>query len=170
MRTDDRIAARARSLAKAVLVHGFARNLTSVLESARDQAADAATVVKRRSLRALGVVADVGDDVFAFLDPASWLQDVYRSLGIASTIDLGELDDRIDRVELEIDHVARQRAREELMLLQERIGELEIVLSQLRRSESSQTRDAMGALLGRLSELETRIDAMPWRKFESGAA
>lgn len=169
MRRDERIGARARTLARAVLVNGFARNVTSALEAARDQAVDATTVLKRRGLRALGAVSDIGDDVFAFLDPATWLQDVYRSLGIASTIDLGELDDRIDRVEMEIDQVARQRAREELMLLQERIGELEAVLSQLRRGESTQTRDAMGALLGRLSELETRIDAMPWRKFEPGA-
>jgi BMFP domain-containing protein YqiC len=90
-------------------------------------------------------------------------------LGIASVNDVKELDDRIDRVETEIDHVARQRAREELLLLQQRIAELEEVLANLRPGERENTRDAMGALLGRLSELETRIDAMPWRKFEAGA-
>lgn len=169
MRRDDRIAARARSLARAVLISGVARNVTAALEAARDRAADATSDVRRRALRAIGTVADVGDDVANFLDPATWLQDLYRSIGIATTEDVRDLDDRIDRVEMEMDHVARQRAREELLLLQERIAELETVLSQVRRNEAAQTRDAMGALLGRLSELETRIDAMPWRKFEAGA-
>jgi BMFP domain-containing protein YqiC len=169
MRRDDRFAARARSLARAVLVTGLARNVTSVLESAREQAMGTAAGVHRRTRRAVGIMADLGDDLVAFLDPATWMQDVYRSLGIASTHDMKELDDRIDRVEMEIDQVARQRAREELLMLQERIAELEAVWSQLKRNESSQTRDAMGSLLGRLSELETRIDAMPWRKFEAGA-
>jgi len=169
MRKDEHIAARARSLARAVLVSGVARGVTAALEAARDQTLETVGIVRRRGLRALGVISDLGDDFVSYVDPSTWLQDVYHSLGIASTGDVQELDDRIDRVETEIDHVARQRAREELLLLQQRIGELEDVLSGLHPRENGQTRDAMGALLGRLSELETRIDAMPWRKFEAGA-
>lgn len=169
MRRDEHIAARARSLARAVLVSGLARSVTAVLETARDQTMGTAGMIRKRGLRAIGALTDLGDDVVSYLDPSTWLQDVYRTLGIASLNDVKELDDRIDRVETEIDHVARQRAREELLLLQQRIAELEDVLSNLRPSEKEQTREAMGALLGRLSELETRIDAMPWRKFEAGA-
>ena len=169
MQRDEQIAARARSLARAVLVSGLAKTVTSTLESVRDQVERTAAVLGRRSSRAVGALGDIGDDLLAFFDPATRLQDFYRSLGIASTEDIENLDDRIDRVETEIDHVARQRAREELLLLQQRIAELEMVLGNLKPGESAPTRDAMGALLGRLSELETRIDAMPWRKFEAGA-
>jgi len=169
MQRDEQIAARARSLARAVLVSGIARTVTSTLEAVRDQVEETADLIGRRSSRAMGALGDVGGDLLAFFDPATRLQDFYRSLGIASTEDVENLDDRIDRVELEIDHVARQRAREELLLLQQRIAELEMVLGNLKPGESAPTRDAMGALLGRLSELETRIDAMPWRKFEAGA-
>jgi BMFP domain-containing protein YqiC len=169
MRRDEQIAARARSLARTVLVSGLARSVTAVLEAARDQTLGTAGIVRKRGVRAIGTMTDLGDDLLSYLDPSTWLQDVYRTLGIASTNDVKELDDRIDRVESEIDHVARQRAREELLLLQQRIAELEDVLAKLRPGEREQTRDAMGALLGRLSELETRIDAMPWRKFEAGA-
>lgn len=169
MQRDEQIAARARSLARAVLVSGLAKTVTSTLEAVRDQVERTAATLGRRSSRAVGALGDVGDDLLAFFDPATRLQDFYRALGIASTEDIENLDDRIDRVELEIDHVARQRAREELLLLQQRIAELEIVLGNLKPGESAPTRDAMGALLGRLSELETRIDAMPWRKFEAGA-
>jgi hypothetical protein len=140
MQRDDQIAARARSLARAVLVSGIARSVTSTMESVRDGVERTAGLLGRRGSRAIGALGDLGEDVVAFFDPATRLQDFYRAIGIASTDDIDNLDDRIDRVELEIDHVARQRARE-----------------------------AMGALLGRLSELETRIDAMPWRKFEAGA-
>jgi len=169
MGRDEHIAARARSLARTVLVSGLARRVTTVLETARDQTLGTAGIVRKRSLRAIGAITDLGDDLVSYLDPATWLQDVFRTLGIASLNDVKELDDRIDRVETEIDHVARQRAREELLLLQQRIAELEDVLANLRPGEREHTRDAMGALLGRLSELETRIDAMPWRKFEAGA-
>lgn len=169
MQRDEQIAARARSLARAVLVSGLARTVTSTLEVVRDQVEQTASVLGRRGSRAMGALGDIGDDILAFFDPATRLQDFYRALGIASTEDIETLDDRIDRVELEIDHVARQRAREELLLLQQRIAELEIVLGSLKPGESAPTRDAMGALLGRLSELETRIDAMPWRRFEAGA-
>jgi uncharacterized protein (DUF4213/DUF364 family) len=169
MLRDEHIAARARSLARTVLVTGFARSVTAVLEAAREQTAGAAEVVRKRSFRAFGAITDLSDDIAAFLEPATWLHDIYHTLGIASVDDVKELDDRIDRVETEIDHVARQRAREELLLLQQRIAELEEVLANLRPGERENTRDAMGALLGRLSELETRIDAMPWRKFEAGA-
>ena len=170
MQREDQIGARARLLARAVLVTGLARTVTSTMEAVRDRVEQTASVLGRRGARAVGALGDIGDDVLAFFDPATRLQDVYRALGIASTEDVENLDDRIDRVELEIDHVARQRAREELLLLQQRIAELEMILGNLKPGESAPTRDAMGALLGRLSELETRIDAMPWRKFEAGAA
>jgi hypothetical protein len=169
MQRDEQIGSRARLLARAVLVSGMARTVTSTLEAVRDQVEEAADTLARRGSRAMGALGDAGGDLVAFFDPATRLQDFYRALGIASTEDVANLDDRIDRVELEIDHVARQRAREELLLLQQRIAELEIILSNLKPGESAPTRDAMGALLGRLSELETRIDAMPWRKFEAGA-
>jgi len=169
MRRDEDIAARARSFARTVLVSGLARGVTAALESARDQTLGTAGLLRKRGLRAIGVMTDLSDDVLAFFDPSTWLQDVYRAMGIASLDDVKGLDDRIDRVEVEIDHVARQRAREELLLVQQRIAELESILADLRPGEREHTRDAMGALLGRLSELETRIDAMPWRKFEAGA-
>lgn len=169
MRRDEHIAARARSLARTVLISGLARGVTAALEAARDQTLETAGTMRKRGLRAIGAMTDLSDDLVSYLDPSTWLQDVYRTLGIASVNDVKELDDRIDRVETEIDHVARQRAREELLLLQQRIAELEDVLGNLRPGERDHTRDAMGALLGRLSELETRIDAMPWRKFEAGA-
>lgn len=169
MGRDEHIAARARNLARTVLVSALARSVTAALEVARDQTLGTAAVMRRQGLRAVGAMTDFTDDLRAYLDPSIWMHDVYRSLGIASVNDVKELDDRIDRVETEIDHVARQRAREELLLLQQRIAELENVLANLRPSEREHTRDAMGALLGRLSELETRIDAMPWRKFEAGA-
>ena len=169
MQRDEQIASRARSLARAVLVSGIARTVTSTLESIRDQVEETADILGRRGSRAMGALGDAGGDLLAFFDPATRLQDFYRALGIASTEDVANLDDRIDRVELEIDHVARQRAREELLLLQQRIAELEMLLANLKPGEAAPTRDAMGALLGRLSELETRIDAMPWRKFEAGA-
>lgn len=169
MRRDEHIAARARSFARTVLVSGLARGVTAALESAREQTLGTAGLLRKRGFRAIGAMADLGDDALAYFDPSTWLQDIYRALGIASLNDVKELDDRIDRVEGEIDHVARQRAREELLLLQQRITELESILANLRPSERENTRDAMGALLGRLSELETRIDAMPWRKFEAGA-
>ncbi len=169
MQREDQIAARARSITRALLTSGLARTVTSTLEAVRDQVEATAGLLGRRGARAVGTLGDIGDDVLAFFDPATRLQDFYRGLGIASTEDVENLDDRIDRVELEIDHVARQRAREELLLLQQRIAELELILGNLKPGESAPTRDAMGALLGRLSELETRIDAMPWRKFEAGA-
>ena len=169
MQREDQLAARARSVARVDLVSGLARTVTSTLETVRDRVEKTAALLGRRGARAVGALGDLGDDVLAFFDPATRLQDFYRALGIASTEDIENLDDRIDRVELEIDHVARQRAREELLLLQQRIAELESILGNLEPGESAPTRDAMGALLGRLSELETRIDAMPWRKFEAGA-
>ena len=162
MRRDEHIATRARTLARVVLVSGVARSVTAALEVARDQTLGTVGVVRNRSVRAIGAMSDLGEDLLSYLDPSAWLHDVYHSLGIASTNDVRELDDRIDRVETEIDHVARQRAREELLLLQQRIAELEDVLANLRPSEREHTRDAMGALLGRLSDLRdaNRRDAL----------
>ena len=72
---------------------------------------------------------------------------------------MADLDERIDYVEIKVEEVARKRAREELLLLQQRIGELENVLTQ---GGDSERHAAMGGLLLRLSELESRIDSIPW--------
>jgi hypothetical protein len=80
-------------------------------------------------------------------------------LGIAPVSAMAALDERIDYVEIKVEEVARKRAREELLLLQQRIGELEHVLSQVGDGERHA---AMGGLLLRLAELESRIDALPW--------
>jgi hypothetical protein len=52
------------------------------------------------------------DDLLSYLDPSTWLQDVPH-VGNRVGQRREELDDRIDRVETEIDR-GRQRAREEL--------------------------------------------------------
>jgi len=89
--------------------------------------------------------------------------------GISHVLKVRVIADLEDRVELEMDQVARQRAREELLLVQQRIAELERVLRGIRGAENSRTRDAMGTLLGRLSKLETRIDSLPMKRFDPGA-
>jgi hypothetical protein len=146
-----------------------ARNVTATLQTARSVLERTTEVAGDRVASVSGRLSDVGDDVRAYLDPAVWAEDLYSRLGIATTVRVEEIDDRIDRVEIEMDHVARQRAREELLLLQQRIGELERILRGLRREETDRTRDTVGSLLGKLSELETRIDAMPWKRFDPGA-
>ena len=146
-----------------------ARNVTATLEAARTVVERAVDVAGMQATNAAGRLSDAGDDVRAYFDPAVWAEDLYARLGIATTTRVQEIDDRIDTVEIEMDHVARQRAREELLLLQQRIGELERILRGMRRKENDRASDAVGSLLGRLSELETRIDAMPWRRFEPGA-
>lgn len=146
-----------------------ARNVTATLQTARQVFERTIEVAGDGVATVSGRLSDVGEDVRAYLDPSLWAEDLYARLGIATTGRVDEVDDRIDRVEIEMDHVARKRAREELLLLQQRIGELERILRGMRREETDRTRDAMGSLLGRLSELETRIDAMPWRRFDPGA-
>lgn len=146
-----------------------ARNVTSTLQMARKVLERTVEVAGDSVSNVTGRFSDVGEDVRAYLDPAVWAEDLYARLGIATTGRIEEVDDRIDRVEIEMDHVARQRAREELLLLQQRISELERILRGLRREETDRTRDAMGSLLGRLSELETRIEAMPRKRFDPGA-
>jgi hypothetical protein len=91
------------------------------------------------------------------------VEDLYSLLGIASASALADLDERIDYVEIKVEEVARKRAREELLLLQQRITELETVLSHV--SGDGERNAAMGALLTRLGELESRIDALPWTRF-----
>jgi hypothetical protein len=146
-----------------------ARRVTSALEAARAGLGQVAGLTKKRVARAGGDLSDMSEDVRAYLDPGVWLEDVYAKLGIATTARVEEIDDKIDRVELEMDQVARQRAREELLLVQQRIAELERVLRGVRGAENSRTRDAMGTLLGRLSKLETRIDSLPMKRFDTGA-
>lgn len=149
------------------LVWETARNLTGALVLGREQLSAVATAARGQLRRGIGTLVDAGGDVAAFIDPARWLGGVYDTLGLATRGTLEQLDDRIDRVELRIDEVARLRAREELLLLQQRIGELEELLSQAKPAAEQQTRNAMADLLGRLAQLETRIDAMPWHKLEA---
>ena len=111
--------------------------------------------------RALGELRDLGDDIVAYLDPGPWLEELYATLGIASTGALGELDERIDEIELKVEDVARRRAREELLLLQERIAALEDLLA---TQGVDVAQPAVERLLDRLGQLEARIDALPWRR------
>ena len=149
------------------LVTGLARNVTWALEKTRSQLLTGLSYSVRTAARVSGGVLDRTDDVLAYMDPGVWLEDIYEAAGIASRERLDRLDDRIDRVELKLEDVARQRAREELMLLKQRVGELEVVLSNVHPSARAETREAMGALLSRLSELESRIDSMPDRRIEA---
>ncbi len=149
------------------LVWEVARNLTSALVQGRGRLTLVADAARGRLREGVGMLIDAGGDVAAYVDPARWLEGIFDTLGIATRDTIDQLDDRIDRVELRIDDVARQRAREELMLLQQRLGELEELLSQARPVAEEQTRSAMSELLGRLAHLETRIDAMPWHKLEA---
>lgn len=106
------------------------------------------------------ILAERGGDLIEQMKITALLDELYAALGIASTAALVELDERVDDVELKLDDVARQRTREDLMLLHQRLGELESVV---------QTRDGnydpsvdLGGLMGQLRELEARIDQMPW--------
>jgi hypothetical protein len=134
----------------------IARALTGILTAGRGGAGglvDAGT-------RLGAILAERGGDLFAQMKITTLLDELYAALGIASTAALVELDERVDDVELKLDDVARQRTREELMLLHQRLGELESVI---------RTRDGnydpsvdLGGLMGQLAELEARIDNMPW--------
>jgi len=146
------------------LVWSVAKNVTGALEFGRSTVTSATAEVGTQARRLVGTLRDVGGDVLAYVNPSAWLEDLYSALGIASAGSIDEIDERMDGVELKLDDVARQRAREELLLLQQRIGELESLLAGLNQSEA---RSAMERVLGRLSELEARIDSLPLRRSEA---
>jgi hypothetical protein len=110
--------------------------------------------------RVVGVVRERGEDWLENLHLGGILEEFYTVLGIASTGALSAMDERIDEVEMRMDDVARQRTREELMLLQQRLGELEAVV-RTRRDDAPETGE-IDMLLDRLGELEARIDRIPW--------
>jgi len=105
------------------------------------------------------IVAERGGDLAAQLSVATFVDDLYALLGIASTRALVELDERVDDVELKMDHVARQRTREELMLLHQRLGELEAAVRS--RGIANDPVIDLGGVMGRLNEIESRIDEIP---------
>ncbi len=106
------------------------------------------------------ILAERGGDLMEQLRVSTVLDDVYALLGIASTSALVELDERVDDVELKMDHVARIRTREELMLLHQRLGELEQAV-RTRGADYDPVIDLSG-VIGRLNEIESRIDDIPW--------
>jgi hypothetical protein len=140
------------------LVSVATRGVTAVFSFGRITVESAVGEVNDQARRMLGAVRDLGGDLAEYVDPAPWLDEVYAMLGIASSESVSEMDERVDEVVLKVDDVARQRAREELMLLQQRIGELESVLDELNKT---QARTVMSNVLGRLSQLEARIDTLP---------
>jgi len=140
------------------LVSSAARNLTNILSFGRKTVMTAVEEATEQAGRVLGSVRDAGGDVAGYVDPGPWLEELYALLGIASSEAVTDMDERVDEVVLKVDDVARQRAREELMLLQQRIGELETVLDDLNKT---QARTVMSNVLGRLSQLEARIDTLP---------
>jgi len=109
-------------------------------------------------VRSTVVVPNAGSDLLTYVEPGAWLEDMYTLLGIASSGAVGEIDERMDSVELRLDDVARQRAREELLVLRQRVGELEALLAEVRRGE---TFAAIETLIDRLSELEARVESLP---------
>lgn len=106
------------------------------------------------------ILAERGGDLMEQLRVSALLDELYAALGIASTAALVELDERVDDVELKMDDVARQRTREELMLLHQRLGELESVIGS--RDDGYDPSIDLGGLMGQLNELEARIDHIPW--------
>jgi hypothetical protein len=149
----------------AAWMRSLAKDLTTTLEDARDQLTSYADDANRRATDALERMKEAGEDAIAYLNPGPWLEDVYALLGIASASAMADLDERIDYVEIKVEEVARKRAREELLLLQQRIGELENVLSQI---GDGQRPEVMGGLLLRLAELESRIDSFAVGSFRRG--
>ncbi len=149
------------------LLRSLAKEMTTVLEAGREQLGEVAESASERAKRLLDTLKERSEDALAYLDPNPWLEDVYATLGIASVAAVSDLDERIDYVELRVEEVARQRAREELMLLQQRIAELESVLSEITDADREA---ALGGLLTRLAELEERIESIPWRQIEPQAS
>ncbi len=144
---------------------GFTRTLADTIGLGRQAIAFTMDGVSRQMGRMVGTLRDFGDDIVSYVDPGTLLEDVYSWLGIASSGSIGEIDERMDDVEVKVDDVARQRAREELLLLQQRIGELETMLGGYSRGEAH---SAMENVLDRLGELEARIDSLPVREAGSG--
>ena len=140
------------------LVSIAARNFTTLLSFGRETVVTAVEEATDQAGRLVGAVRDAGGDLADYVDPGPWLEELYALLGIASSETVTDMDERVDEVVLKVDDVARQRAREELMLLQQRIGELETVLGELNKT---QARTVMSNVLGRLSQLESRIDMLP---------
>jgi hypothetical protein len=147
----------------AAWMRALARDLTTALEGARDQLTSYADDAARRTNESLELIKETGEDALAYLNPGPWLEDVYALMGIASASAMADLDERIDYVEIKVEEVARKRAREELLLLQQRIGELEHVRAPI---GAGQRHEVMGGLLLRLAELESRIDSLPWGHLE----
>lgn len=144
------------------ILRAISRGLTESLLAGRKQLASTVDDAERIARETLEQLREVSDDVFARMNPGPLVEDVYAFLGIASATALADLDERIDYVELKVEEVARKRAREELLLLQQRITELETILS---HAGDAGRNEAMGSLLVRLGELESRIDALPWTRF-----
>ena len=145
------------------VIRALGEVLTSTLITGRKRIAASVEDASRSANEALEQAWEAGEDVVARFNPAQVVEDLYAFLGIASASVVADLDERIDYVELKVEEVARKRAREELLLLQQRITELEQVLAHV---GESQGREPMTGLLSRLSELEARIDALPWTRFE----
>jgi hypothetical protein len=141
---------------ESVLVSDLARAVTGMLKASRGGVGEMMSAAQR----ILDVLMERGADWLDTLQVSSIVEDLYAMLGIASTGALFELDERVDDVEMKMDSVARQRTREELMLLQQRLGELEIVV-RARHGEHPETVE-LDTLLGRLNNLEARIDRLPW--------
>jgi BMFP domain-containing protein YqiC len=140
------------------LVWTLAQTVTGTIQEVRNSMERAVGGVASSANQVLGSLRDAGSDLFSYVEPGAWLEDVYRLLGIASSGSVGEIDERMDSVELRLDDVARQRAREELLVLRQRVGELEALLSDVRRGE---TFAAIETLIDRLSELEARVESLP---------
>ncbi len=141
------------------LVWDLARRVTSNLESAREFVGDAMASGAKRAGRLLGSLRDGTEDLAGYFSPAPWLEDVYASMGIASTGALADFDQRFDDIETMIETLARERARQELILLQARVGELEQAMRALSQHEA---RGAVYELADKLGSLEARIDAIDW--------
>ncbi len=93
----------------------------------------------------------------AFVGASEWLTEIYGSVGIASVASLESVSRRVDEMGEHLEAEARQRTRQELALLGLRIRELEAVIQ---RGVRADRRQAVGALLGKLSELESAVRAL----------
>lgn len=140
------------------LVSDLAKVLTGAIKAGRLSGAGFLDFTRR----VVAIFSDRGADVLRMPDIGAFLDDIYALLGIASTSALLELDERIDEVELHAEDRAREHARRELLLLHQRIGELEAVMHARNAPSDPETDAEIGTLIGQLSDLEARIDAMPW--------
>jgi hypothetical protein len=140
------------------LASGLARDLTSAIENSRRGLSSVTHEVRTGATRVAGYLAEVGGDMILPRGSA-WGERIFSSLGIASVGSLQELDERIVDVEYKIDEVGRGQVARELLLLRQRVGELESVISD---SDDRKGQDAIHLLVDRLGELESRIDTLPW--------